>query len=112
MHLSRLTRLRADRSGVAAVEFALALPLLLALGLGGIELANFAIANLRVNQIAIAVADNASRAKLTSASGAPQFREYDIGETFHAAELAYPAMQVFGNGRIVLSSLETNASNG
>lgn len=98
--------------GVAAVEFAVALPLLIALGLGGIELANFAIVNMRVNQIAIAVADNASRAKMTTISGAAQFREYDVNETFRAADLAYPGMQIFTNGRVILSSLETNAGGG
>jgi Flp pilus assembly protein TadG len=113
MQLSSLARrLQCACSGVAAVEFAISLPLLLGLGLGGIELANFAIVNMRVNQLAIAVADNASRAKMTTVSGAAQFREYDVSETFRAADLAYPAMQVFTNGRVVLSSLETNASGG
>lgn len=105
-------RWRANRSGVAAVEMAVALPLLVTLGMGGLELASLALANLRVNQIAIAVADNASRAKLTSISGAAQFREYDVGETFRAADLAYPGMAILTNGRIVLSSLETNSSGG
>lgn len=113
MRLRALWRgLKASRSGVAAVEMAVALPLLVTLGMGGLELASFALANLRVNQIAIAVADNASRAKLTSISGAAQFREYDVVETFRSADLAYPGMAVFTNGRIVLSSLETNSSGG
>lgn len=94
------------------MEFAVAMPLLLLLGMGGIELANYAIVNMRVNQIAITVADNASRAKMTSVSGAAQFREYDVSETFRAADLAYPGMDIFANGRVVLSSLETNASGG
>ncbi len=102
----------ACRSGVAAVELAVALPLLVMISMGGLELANFALTNTRVNQIAISVADNASRAKMTSVSGAAQFREFDVGETFRAAELAYPGMAVFTNGRIVLSSLETNAAGG
>lgn len=91
---------------------AVVLPVMVTLGMGGIELANYAIANLRVNQIAIAVADNASRAKMTSISGAAQFREYDVSETFRAADLAYPGIKVFDNGRIILSSLETNSSGG
>ena len=97
---------------MAAVQLAVALPLLVMISMGGLELASFALTNMRVNQIAISVADNASRAKMTSVSGAAQFREYDVGETFRAAELAYPGMAVFTNGRIVLSSLETNAAGG
>lgn len=102
----------ACRSGVAAVEMAVALPLLVTVSMGGLELASFALANLRVNQVAIQIADNASRAKLTSISGAAQFREYDVGETFRAADLAYPNMAIFTNGRVVLSSLETNVAGG
>ena len=61
MRLSALWQdLRGSRSGVAAVELAVAMPLLVTLSMGGLELASFALANLRVNQIAIAVADNAS----------------------------------------------------
>ena len=109
---ARLRAWTACRSGVAAVELAVALPLLVMISMGGLELASFALTNMRVNQIAISVADNASRAKMASVSGAAQFREYDVGETFRAAELAYPGMAVFTNGRIVLSSLETNAAGG
>ncbi|MFM6932936.1 MAG: TadE/TadG family type IV pilus assembly protein [Novosphingobium sp.] len=113
MRLSTVWRAwAACRSGVAAVELAVALPLLVTLSMGGLELASFALANMRVNQIAISIADNASRAKMTSVSGAAQFREYDVSETFRAADLAYPAMAIFSNGRVVLSSLETNSSGG
>ena len=113
MQLSAVWRAWATcRSGVAAVELAVALPLLVTLSMGGMELASFALTNMRVNQIAISIADNASRAKMTSVSGAAQFREYDVGETFRAADLAYPGMAVFTNGRVVLSSLETNTSGG
>lgn len=113
MRLSGLWRQwTACRSGVAAVELAIALPLLVTISMGGLEIASFALANMRVNQIAIEIADNASRAKLTSIGGAAQFREYDVGETFQAADLAYPGMAIFTNGRVVLSSLETNATGG
>jgi len=111
MHLI-LRRLARSRSGLAAVEFALSLPLLVTLCMGGIELTNYAITTLKVNQIAISIADNASRAKLSVAGAAPQFREYDVGETFTAASLAYPGLNLYGNGRVILSSLEVNSSGG
>ena len=57
-----LRRLTASRSGVAATEFALSLPLLLTAGLYGVETANQAVMQMRVSQIAVLIADNASRA--------------------------------------------------
>ncbi|MGQ0660288.1 MAG: TadE/TadG family type IV pilus assembly protein, partial [Sphingosinicella sp.] len=53
--------LRGCTSGLAYVEFALALPVLLTLGLFGLETANFAMAHLRVSNIAVMTADNAAR---------------------------------------------------
>lgn len=97
-----------DRSAFAATEFALVLPLLVTLGLGAIELANMAISYMRISQIAITVADNASRAKQASTIGAPEMREYDVDEAFNQADVEYPAMRIFDRGRIILSSLETN----
>ena len=41
--------LRDCRSGLAFIEFAFALPVVLALGLLGLETANYAVANLRVS---------------------------------------------------------------
>ena len=48
-----LQRLRRDTRGLALVEFAFSAPLLLLLILGGIELVNYALAHMRVNQIAL-----------------------------------------------------------
>ncbi|MCE3544244.1 pilus assembly protein, partial [Escherichia coli] len=53
--------LRSDTRGLALVEFAYALPLLLTLGVGGLETAHFMQASLRLSQIAMTVADNAGR---------------------------------------------------
>ncbi|RZL83153.1 MAG: pilus assembly protein, partial [Sphingomonas sp.] len=47
-----LRRLRDDRSGLALLEFAFTAPLVVTLGLYGVETANLAIANLRVSQVA------------------------------------------------------------
>ena len=59
--LQTLGRLGRDERGVAFVEFAFAAPVLLFLTLGGLELANYALTHLKVNQIAMTVADNAGR---------------------------------------------------
>ena len=59
-------RLAGNSSGTSATEFALALPLLLTAGLYGAETANLALVHMKVNQLAIHVADNASRIGDTS----------------------------------------------
>ena len=50
-------------SGLAFIEFAMALPVLSTLGLCGLETANLAMAHLRVSNIAMLTADNASRVR-------------------------------------------------
>ena len=52
-----------DQSGLAMIEFAYTAPFLAVLGLGGVEIANYSITHMRVSQIAVSLADNASRAK-------------------------------------------------
>lgn len=90
-----------DRSGVALIEFAYALPVVLALGFGGLEAANLAIANVKVNQIAETVADNAGR--VTAG-----IDESDINEVFAGADQIGTPINFKANGRIVLSSLQDN----
>ena len=90
-----------DQSGIALVEFALTLPIVVVLGLGALETANLALAHLRVSQIAMTVADNAGR--VTSA-----IDEVDIGEVFAGAESVGQAIDFQQNGRVVLSSLQDN----
>jgi Flp pilus assembly protein TadG len=63
---------------VALIEFAYSMPILMLLGFTGVELANLAIASMRVSQITMTVADNLSRAKQTVPLGLPQLREVDI----------------------------------
>lgn len=112
MRLTLWRRLAGDRGGTSVVELAFAMPILMLMGFGLSELAAFAIAQTRINQVAISVADNASRAKQSTMFGSPQMREFDVNETFRAAWLQFPAMDMERDGRIVLSSLETNATGG
>ena len=95
-----------DIRAVSIVEFAVTLPLLLFGTLGGLETANLVATHMRVNQIAIALADNASRMKQQTVSGAPKVREYDVNEAFKAAEQQGDDMGLINHGRMILSSLE------
>jgi hypothetical protein len=107
-----LRRLLGDASGVALIEFAYSLPFMTILGLGGVEVANYSITHMRVSQIAVSLADNASRAKEEIVSGVPHMREYDVNEAFQAAELQSANLDIANNGRLILSSLEVNSSGG
>ena len=95
--------LRDCRSGVAFVEFAFALPVLLALGLLGLETANYAMANLRVSNIAMLTADNAARVR-------DSIDEADIVELFTGAKMSGSNINFAANGRIILTDLEPTTS--
>jgi hypothetical protein len=107
-----LRRLIGDVSGVALIEFAYSLPFMTILGLAGIEMANYSITHMRVSQLAVSLADNASRAKEQITNGVPQMREYDVNEAFTASSLQSTNLDIAANGRLILTSLETNASGG
>lgn len=110
--LRHLRRLAAACEGAALVEFAYSLPIMVTLGLGGLELVNYTTAHLRVNQIAISLADNASRAKQEVVGSNPRFRELDANESIRAAQLQAGTLDLEENGRVILSSLEVNRDGG
>lgn len=107
-----LTQLRNDRSGVAMIEFAYTMPIFLVLLGSGVELTNFAITHMRVSQVAVSLADNASRAKQSVVSGVPRIREADVNEVFMAAELQTNGLDIRERGKLILSSVETNPQGG
>lgn len=102
-------RIGKDRSGVSITELALALPILLTLGLYGTELAYMAMVKMRVAQIATSVADNASRLGQTdNSSVTPTVNESDIDSVMSGALTQGATFNFSANGRIILSSLEVN----
>jgi hypothetical protein len=107
-----LRRLRRDTSAVTVVELGVSLPFLMIMSLGAMEMVNLAILHVRLNQLAISVADNASRAKQSVVGGAPLFREYDVNQVFTGAALTVSDLNFPTNGRVILSSLETNTQGG
>jgi hypothetical protein len=102
-----LRRLARHRSGTAMLEFALSAPLLMAAGLWGVETANQAIVQMRVNQIAVLIADNASRVGENSLLGKAQIYESDINDVLYGAHVqGGDAFGFYEHGRVILSSLE------
>ena len=106
----RLGKLLRNESGVALIEFAYSMPILLGLGLAGIEIANMATTRLKVSQIALSLADNASRLGQTDNSGVtPTVTEADLDAVIDGAMRQGESIGLAERGRIVISSLEWNA---
>lgn len=112
LRLRRSTRRRSlrslahDRSGLALLEFALSLPIVMALGAYGLEISNLAMLNMRISQIALTLADNASRVGTFSSLSVMQLREVDMNDVLQAARYQGAGINLTTNGRITLSSLE------
>jgi hypothetical protein len=105
--------LRRDRSGLALIEFAFSLPIFIGLGFYGVEVANLAVTQMKMSQIALNMADNASRiGTLNSNLAAKVINEEQINDVFQAASIQAGAAGLYDDGRTVLSSLEVNASGG
>ena len=97
--------LRRDRSGLAMMEFAFTLPIVLTMGGYGVELSYLSVSNLRVYQAAANLADTASRVG-TVAGTVTQVSEADINDVLQGIWLANQGIQLTTYGRITLSSLE------
>lgn len=105
--IGKLNRLRKDTRAVAATEFALVSPLLLTAGLWGLESAYLAITHMKVSQVAMQVADNASRIGDTSMLQDRRIYESDINDLLYGSNLqAGPDLDIYEHGRIIISSLQ------
>lgn len=109
--LDRLRALRSDTSGVAMLEFAFSLPILLLMSLTGAELTNYVTTRMRISQIALHLADNAARIGSGSQLAAKTITETDINDLFIGANLQSGELALATNGRVILSDLETDPNN-
>lgn len=96
----------------ALMETAFLLPLLLLLGLGGMELTNLAVANMRVGQLASSLADNASRVSAEANLPLPIIREFDVNELLGFTLENGARLKLEDKGRVILSSLEVDPATG
>jgi hypothetical protein len=108
-----MARISADQAGISVVEFALCLPVIISLGVTGVEMAYMSSVNMQVSQLAISVADNASRLGQTDNSAVtPTVSESDIDAVLFGAMKQGEAIDFEQNGRIILSSLERDEATG
>lgn len=106
-------RLIGDQRGLALTEFAFVAPIVLTVGLGGLELANYAMIKMRLNQVAVHVSDNASRVGDRNLLASQRVYEDDINDLLTGAEIqAGEKVDLFGHGRVIISSLQRNADGG
>lgn len=106
-----LRRLARGTSGVAMTEFALGAPFLLMAGLWGVEMANYALVNMKVSQLALQIADNGSRVGDTSTLQNRKIYESDINDLLFGSQLqAGKGLNLFDNGRVFVSSVEVNGA--
>lgn len=107
VHLLR--DLRAQTAAVAMTEFALAAPFLFGFSLYAIETTALTLAHMRINQIAIHVADNASRIGDVSMLEGRKIYESDLNDLLLGAHLqAGQDINLYEHGRVILSSLEVD----
>jgi Flp pilus assembly protein TadG len=111
LFLGRMRDLRGATSGVALLEFALSLPILLTMSLTGAELTNYITTRMRISQIALHLADNAARIGAGSQLAAKTITETDINDLFTGANLQSGELALNTNGRVILSSLENDPAN-
>lgn len=99
--------LKKDRSGLALVEFALSMPIFLGLGMYGTEVAYLAVTKMQVQQIALNLADNASRMGETpNGASSRVIAESDIASILTGVRLQGESIDLTENGRVILSSSE------
>ena len=102
-----LKKLNGNVAGIALTEFAVVAPVFLSLGMVGFEIANMAITKMKVSQIALSVADNASRLGQTDNTAlAPTISEKDVDAVLRGADEQGKSISFAENGRVILSSLE------
>src|SRR3546814_15503177 len=77
--IARFTR---DARATVLIEMAFAIPFLVLVGFGGIEIANLTLTQTRVSQIGLSAAANASRNPSGSHLAQPTVREADLNEVF------------------------------
>jgi hypothetical protein len=95
----RLRRFAQDKNGVAAVEFALSLPVLVGLTMVGAEAANMAYTSQKIGDIATLTADSISRIRLGISNN-------DVSDALGGIKILGDNIDLRNRGRIIVSSIQ------
>ena len=104
-------RLRRDTSGLALLEFAFILPVVITMSLTGAELTNYITTKMRIGLIALQLADDAARMGTGTQLSAKEISEGDISDLFTGAALQSGELDLQTNGRVILTDLEEDPDN-
>ncbi|KHS48196.1 TadE/TadG family type IV pilus assembly protein [Novosphingobium subterraneum] len=108
-----LQSLFSRQDGVSTIEFALVVPVFMILGMYGAEIAWLNAASMEASQVALALADNASRLGQTDNSGVtPTITSNDVHSVLTGALEEGSNIDLAENGRVILSSLEVHPLTG
>ncbi len=99
-----IRRLRRDQRGLSFVELAFTMPVLILLLTGGLELANYTMARMKVTRVATTLAD------LTAQSPVGVL-ESQISDLFLAANMITNPMNILEDGRIYITAVRGGGSN-
>ncbi len=104
-----LNSLWRDDSGTALTEMAFITPVLLTLGVYGLETAMLAITHMKIGQAAIHIADDASRIGAASGLEEEKIYESDIVDLLLGSDLqAGGGIDLYEHGRVIISSQEVD----
>jgi len=103
-------RLRRSTRGVAMVEFALCLPFVVLTTMTAAELTNYTTTKMRVSQLALQIADNASRVGAGTVQSTRTVSELQLNDLLTGANIQSGRLNLFGNGRVIISSLQPGAA--
>ena len=102
-----------DEGGVSLTEFAVVAPVFITMGLFGLEVSHVATTKMQVSQIALSLADNASRLGQNDNSAViPTITEDDVDAVLEGALIQGRGINLGANARIILSSLEVDPPTG
>ena len=105
-----IRRLKDDNSGLALLEFALILPIVLTMTLTGAEITNYVTTKMRISQLALHLADDAARMGTGSQLSAKTISEADINDLFIGANLQAGELALSSRARVILTDLEPVAN--
>ncbi len=101
--IKRLHLFAADRRGTSVVEFALILPVLSFVFMGGIDVGQLVLANMKVYNAASSMADLVARDETISAA--------TLTDLFGAASQVAKPLDLGANGKVIITSVSADADD-
>jgi Flp pilus assembly protein TadG len=99
----RLRRLARDTGGALMIEMAFAMPVLVLLTLGGVEIARYVLLHQKLDRVASSIADLVSQAETVSVG--------DLQNVFDAAAYVAAPFDLAGSGTVIVSSVSNPAGS-